>query len=96
MPHRLDDKVSRRLSKIMRKVEQMVTKEIGEPCFVAMLIQPAARDLVQQAQEPEAELQYISNSTREFARDAMGSMLAKWDVDDGIAHHIPYHMRPKR
>lgn len=70
-----DLQMSRKLQKVMRRVEQLVTKEIGDGVGITLMIHPFAKD--EQSSELR-EFQYISNMDRSHMAGAMQSLLAKW------------------
>jgi hypothetical protein len=87
-PHRLDEKISRRMQKIIKKVDTLIERQIGERCLVGLLVSPFAVDQ-KEADEGGAQLQYASNAPREFMFDAMASMVENWKR--GVCH-VPPHM----
>jgi hypothetical protein len=56
-----DLRISRKLQKIIRKVEQLVAKEVGEEIGVTLIVHPWRK---LDEPEREAEMQYISNMPR--------------------------------
>lgn len=83
----LDLKVSRRLKKIMRRVEELVRKEIGEEMGIGMVVFPWTRD---GESSRKAEFQYISNAPRAHMHGAMKALVEKWDAGGG---DVPPHER---
>lgn len=77
MADQLDLKLSRKLRKIMDRVERVVTKEIGREMGIALIVFPW-----REPDEPEriAEYQYISNAPRELMREAFNVVVAKWNA----------------
>lgn len=73
----LDLKVSRRLRKILQRVERLVEKEIGEQMGIALVVFPWTRP---GEQSRKAEYQYVSNAGREHMRGAFKAIVTKWEA----------------
>jgi hypothetical protein len=87
MVDELDIRVSRRLRKILQRVERLVEKEIGEPFGIGLVVFPWTRE---GEKSRVAEYQYTSNAPREHMHGVMKALVAKWD---GKAIEIPPHER---
>lgn len=81
----LDMKVSRKLQKILRRVEQLVEKEVGEPMGIGLVVFPYTRP---GELDRVAEYQYVSNNPRKHMHAALKALLKKWDSG---APSIPPH-----
>lgn len=77
MTDQLDLKVSRKLQKIMNRVEQLVAKEICEELGIALVLFPWTRE---GESSRKAEYQYISNAPRAHMHGAMKALVQKWDA----------------
>jgi hypothetical protein len=77
MADQLDLKVSRKLQKILRRVQDVVRKEVGEEMGIALVLFPWAK-----GDEPDqvAEYQYVSNAPRSHMQGALRSIVHKWDA----------------
>ena len=82
-----DLRISRKLQKIMRKVEQLIAKEVGEELGVTLVVHPWLKP-----DEParDAEMQYISNMPRDHMQGSLRSIVQKWDA--GVPD-IPPHLK---
>lgn len=80
-----DLKISRKLQKLMRRVEQLVTKEIGDGVGITLMVHPFAKD---EQSAGIREFQYVSNMDRSHMAGAMDALLKKWKA--GIPS-IPPH-----
>ncbi|HYE70623.1 MAG TPA: hypothetical protein VD932_03775 [Aquabacterium sp.] len=83
----LDLKVSRKLQKILRRVQDVVRKEVGEEMGIALVLFPWA-----EGDEPDqvGEYQYVSNAPRSHMQGALRSIVAKWDAGQP---DTPPHLR---
>lgn len=81
----LDLKLSRKMRRILNRLEKIVTHEIGEQMGIGLVIFPWTRP-----GEPSrvAEFQYISNGPREHMHVALKNLVKKWDAG---APSIPPH-----
>lgn len=71
-----DLKLSRKLQKISRRLDELITKEMGERMGFGVVVFPFAEP----GTEPGlVEYQYISNAPRMHMHEAMRSMVKKWD-----------------
>lgn len=77
-----DAELSRQLRRLAKKVDKLVTRELGEQHTIGLVIQPTGQD------GEIAEFQYISNTARAFMHEAFRELVRKWDA--GMAD-IPYH-----
>lgn len=82
----LDLKVSRKLQKLMRRVQQMVDKEVGERMGVALIVFPYTRE---GEASRVARYQYICNTQREHMREVLKGIVENWDTK---VSHVPPHM----
>ncbi len=85
MTDQLDLKVSRRLRKIMDRLERLVEREIGEPMGLGIVVFPFTRE---GEASRIAEYQYISNCPRAHMHGAMKALVKKWDAG---APDLPPH-----
>ena len=81
----LEQRISKRMQNIMRKVTRIVENEVGEGCLVGILVQPWQDENVP---GDVADMQYGCNAPREFMREAMRAMVDKWD--EGVKHTPPH------
>lgn len=82
-----DLKLSRKMQKLIRRVSELVEKEMGEPMGVALVVFPWLRE----GEEPrEAEYQYDSNAPREHMKGALTAVVEKWRA--GIPD-LPPHLK---
>jgi hypothetical protein len=70
-----DIELSRRMRGLAEKIEALVTRELGAPHLIGLVIQPWSCDGSCEA----AEFQYISNAPRYFMHGAMRKLVEKWD-----------------
>lgn len=70
-----DIALSRQLQDLAKKVADLVTRELGEPHLIGLVIQPYSRD----GSGEVAEFQYISNAKRDFMHGAFRRLVEKWD-----------------
>lgn len=82
-----DLKISRRLKKIMARVERLVAKEIGEQCGCALIVFPFSRE---GEASRIAEYQYICNVSRDNMRGALKAISDKWESE---VNHVAPHER---
>lgn len=82
-----DLKLSRKMQKLLRRVEQLVVKEMGEEMGVALVVFPWRKP-----DEPEriAEYQYVSNAPRDLMRTLLTAVAEKWKSG---GEDIPPHMK---
>jgi len=76
--------LSRRLQDLAKKIDALVTRELGEQHTIGLVIQPTSRD----GSGEIAEFQYISNAPRDFMHGAFRKLVEKWDSG---APDIPPH-----
>ena len=77
-----DIELSRRLRELVAKIDELVTRELGERHTIGLVIQPSSGET--------AEFQYISNAPRDFMRGAFRMLVEKWDSG---APDVPPHER---
>lgn len=82
-----DLKISRRLKKVLRKTEELVQKEVGERCGVALIVFPFTRP---GEASRVAEYQYICNTRREQMHAIIKGIAANWDK---TMNHVAPHDR---
>jgi hypothetical protein len=80
-----DLKLSRKMQKISRKLDELLTKEMGERMGFGVVVFPFSPE---GASPGPVEFQYTSNANRMHMHEAMRSMVKKWD--DGHVD-IPPH-----
>jgi hypothetical protein len=87
MADQLDLKVSRKLQKILRRVQDVVRKEVGEDMGIALVLFPWSPD-----DDPGkiGEYQYISNAPRSHMHGALRAIVKKWDAGQP---DTPPHLR---
>lgn len=73
----LDMKLSRKMQKLIRRVEQFVEKEMGEPLGVTLIVFPWSRP---GEDSRIAEYQYASNAPREHMHGSLRAVVTKWDA----------------
>lgn len=73
----LDLKLSRKMQKLIRRVEQFVEKEIGEPMGVTLIVFPWTRE---GEESRTAEYQYASNAPRSHMHGSLKAIVSKWDA----------------
>jgi hypothetical protein len=83
----LDQRISKRLQKIIRRVERLALSEIGEEVGIVLIVLPWTRT---GEDSREAELQYISNVPRSHMHGALKALVKKWDAG---APDIPPHLK---
>lgn len=81
-----DINLSRELKRLAKKIFDLVELELGEPHLIGLVIQPYSRDGAGES----AELQYISNGSRDFMRGAFRALVTKWDSGEP---DIPPHSK---
>lgn len=81
----IDLKISRRLEKVLRKVNAIAAKEFGEEVGISLIVHP-----YQRPDQLVAELQYISSMPRHHMHEAMRGLVAKWDAG---GQDIPPHLK---
>lgn len=84
----LDLRISRKLQKLLQRVERLAEKEIGERVGIAMVVFPFTRE---GEESRMAEYQYVCNVPRSHMHGAMKALVEKWDKY-GVAHNPP-HLR---
>ncbi len=85
----IDMMVSRRLQKIMRKLDELVTKEVGESMGLGMVIFPFANEKSGLKPGDISRFQYISNCPRSHMHGCFKALLEKWE--SGQHQDIPPH-----
>lgn len=73
----LDLKLSRKMQKLLRRVEQFVEKEMGEPMGVTLIVFPWTRA---GEESRTAEYQYVSNAKRAHMHGSLKAIVDKWDA----------------
>lgn len=73
----LDLKLSRKMQKLIRRVEQYVEKEMGEPMGVTLIVFPWTRE---GEDSRTAEYQYASNAPRSHMHGSLKAVVSKWDA----------------
>ena len=81
----LDLKLSRKMQKLIRHVEQYVEKEMGEPMGVTLVVFPWTRE---GEESRVAEYQYVSNAPRSHMHASLKAIVTKWDAG---ATDVPPH-----
>jgi hypothetical protein len=82
-----DLKLSRKMQKLLRRVEQFAEKEMGEPMGLALIVFPFTRP----GEPPRiAEYQYVSNVPRAHMRRCLRAVVDKWDA--GVPD-VPPHQK---
>lgn len=74
---KLDQQVSRKLRKIMQRLERLVEKEVGEQLGIGLVVFPFTRP---GEGSRTAECQYISNMPRGHMHGVMKMLVNKWDA----------------
>lgn len=73
-----DLKLSRKMQKLIRKVEALVEKEMGESMAVTLIVFPWARA---GEVDKQVEYQYASNVPRQHMYGALEAVITKWKAD---------------
>lgn len=71
---------------LAKKIDALVTREMGEQHLIGLVIQPWSRD----GSCEVAEFQYISNAPRDFMHGAFRNLVERWDRG---AQDIPPHSK---
>lgn len=78
MPTKRDLKLSRKMQKLIRKVDELAHKEMGERMGIALIVFPWA-----EKREGEiVEFQYVSNAPRVFMHERLKALVKKWDAGE--------------
>jgi hypothetical protein len=81
----LDLKLSRKMQKLIRRVEQLVEKEMGEPMGVTLIVFPWSRP---DEGSRIAEYQYASNAPRTHMHGSLKAIVTTWDA---VYPDVPPH-----
>lgn len=84
-----DLRISRKLQKIMRKLDTLAEKEIGERVGLALVLFPYVAE--GESTEVKREYHYISNTPRTHMHGALKSIVEKWD--EGHVDIAPHEMQ---
>lgn len=69
-----DMAVSRKLPELLKKIDELVTQELGQSHLIGLVVQRWGTNVVELA-----EFHYISNAPRGFMHQAFKALVTKWD-----------------
>ncbi len=86
-----DIRISTKLRAFAEKCAALAEKEFGEPVGLTLMIHPYAEPgITDPASTNVREFQYISTLAREHMREALRSIVKKWDANQP---DVPPHVR---